>query len=173
MGVDKPCVVDLCTGSGALACYIASLLPTARVTAVELDPNARRWAERNTAPLGVELVAGDATDPHLLPEIDGCADAVVSNPPYVPEGTAVEPEVAADPHHAVFSGETGMDVIEKMVPIMVRMLRVGGVLAIEHDDATADLVEAVLAQQGCLGEITSHQDFAGRDRYVTAVKTSD
>ncbi|QGU01776.1 Release factor glutamine methyltransferase [Corynebacterium kalinowskii] len=175
MGVEKPRVVDLCTGSGTLACYIASLIPEAQVTAVELDEAARQWALKNVADLGlgVTVVAGDATDPQLLPDLQGTADAVVSNPPYVPEGTPIEPEVQADPHHAVFSGGTGMDVIEKMVPIAARMLRVGGVLSIEHDDSTADLVCAVLAQQHCFGEITSHQDFAGRDRYVTAVKTSE
>lgn len=175
MGVDKPCIVDLCTGSGALACYLASLVPEAEVTAVELDDTARQWALRNVRNLGlsVSVVAGDATDPHLLPDIAGLADAVVSNPPYVPEATHVEPEVRADPHHAVFGGPSGMDVIDKMVPVMVRMLRVGGVLGIEHDDATAGLVIEVLKDQGCLTEITAHQDFAGRDRYVTAVKTSD
>lgn len=175
MGVDKPRVVDLCTGSGALACYVASLVQSASVTAVELDDVARKWAVRNVSQLGlnVDVVAGDVTDSDLLPELVGCVDAVVSNPPYVPEGTPVEPEVRADPHHAVFSGQTGMDVIDKMVPVMVRMLRVGGVLGIEHDDATAPLVDAVLTAQGCLSEITSHQDFAGRDRFVTAVKTSE
>ncbi|MEJ5998659.1 peptide chain release factor N(5)-glutamine methyltransferase [Corynebacterium sp. H130] len=173
MGVEKPCIIDLCTGSGALACYLADALPEARVTAVELDEQAYSWAERNTQRFGVTLIRGDVTDPRVLPEIVGEADAVVSNPPYVPEGTAVDPEVERDPHHAVFSGVTGMDVINEMVPNMVRMLRVGGVLAIEHDDATAALVMDVLRVQGVLTEITSHQDLAGRDRYVTARKTSE
>lgn len=173
MGVDKPVLVDLCTGSGTLACYLAAQLPGADVTAVELDEDALSWARRNTSQYGITLVAGDATDAELLPHIDGVADAVVSNPPYVPERTVVEPEVEADPHMAVFGGESGMDVIEKMVPVIARMLRVGGITAVEHDDATAALVMAVLRDDGRFGEITSHQDFAGRDRFVTAIKTCD
>lgn len=172
MGVEKPCVVDLCTGSGALACYVASQVPGAEVTAVELDPRAREWASRNAADYGVRVVAGDVTDPELLPALVECVDVVVSNPPYVPEAVEVSPEVAADPHHAVFSGETGMDVIAAMAPVIFRMLRPGGALAIEHDDSTASLVVGVLERCG-FEDVCSHQDLAGRDRFVTAIKPTE
>ncbi|MFV8395202.1 peptide chain release factor N(5)-glutamine methyltransferase [Corynebacterium hindlerae] len=172
MGVDKPCVVDLCTGSGTLAAYVASLVPSAQVTAVEIDPQAMTWAQRNLDPLGVRTVLGDATAPDLLTNLNGRCDMVLSNPPYVPEATPVEPEVRADPHHAVFSGESGMDVITAMAPTIYRFLAPGGVTAIEHDDATADLVCAVLEQYG-FEEIISHQDLGGRDRYVTAMKPAE
>lgn len=168
-------VLDLCTGSGALALYIASLVPHAQVTAVELDPQARKWAARNITALElpVDLIAGDATDPELLPGNEQAFDLIVSNPPYVPESTEVEPEVQVDPHHAVFSGESGMDVIQAMVPVITRLLRPGGKVGIEHDDATAAAVMAELEKPGIFSAITSHQDFAGRDRFVTATKTTE
>ncbi|MEJ5928145.1 peptide chain release factor N(5)-glutamine methyltransferase [Corynebacterium sp. H128] len=171
-GVDKPRVVDLCTGSGALALYLATLLPDAEVTAVELDPRAAAWTQRNIATLApqVRLELGDVTSPTVLTELSGSCDLVVSNPPYVPESTQVDPEVRVDPHHAVFSGDSGMDVIEAMLPVLARLLKVGGALGIEHDDSTAAQVRAVLEQAGCFGNIVSHRDFAGRDRYVSAEK---
>lgn len=170
--VETPNVVDLCAGSGTLALYVASLVPTAKVTAVELDSEAREWLLKNAAGTAVRVEAGDATDPELLPQLTGRVNLVVSNPPYVPEGTPVEPEVAADPHHAVFGGDSGMDVIDNMVPVIARLLCDGGRVGIEHDDATAALVCRALAEHGFI-DIQSHQDLAGRDRYVTATKPGE
>lgn len=173
-GVDRPRVLDLCAGSGALALYVATLVPEASVVAVELDPAAAQWTQHNIAAHapGVKLMLGDVTDPRLLTGVKPF-DVIVSNPPYVPEMTAVEPEVQRDPHHAVFSGETGMDVIRGMVHNVARLLRPGGAVGIEHDDSTAAEVCAVLAATGMFSDIVSHQDFGGRDRYVTATKNTE
>jgi len=88
VGLTKPLVVDLCTGSGALAAGVAASRPDAEVHAVELDPDALRWAGANLGDR-VRLVEGDVTDPELLPELRGRVDLVLANPPYVPEGTPV------------------------------------------------------------------------------------
>jgi release factor glutamine methyltransferase len=166
-GLVEPVVVDLCTGSGALAASVAASRPDAQVHAVEIDPDALRWARRNL-PERVRLVAGDVTDPNLLPDLHGRVDLVLANPPYVPEGTPVPPEVAEhDPHRAVFAGPDGLTVIIPMLVLVVRLLRPGGALAIEHDDTHAESVPALLAGHAELTDIGEHNDLAGRPRFVT------
>ena len=96
----EPVVADLGTGSGAIALAIGQEVPRARVHAVEADPLARAWAERNvsksrSAPYTagrVMLHGGDFAD--ALGELDGTVDLVISNPPYIPVGAYVEPEVS-------------------------------------------------------------------------------
>ena len=96
----KPVVIDLCTGSGAIALAISAARPDARVIGVERSPAALAWARRNVVAhidaggSRVELRGGDIADQRLLADLDGTADLVTANPPYVPDGTAVEPEVA-------------------------------------------------------------------------------
>jgi release factor glutamine methyltransferase len=166
-GRTDPLVVDLCTGSGALAAAVAAARPDARVHAVELDPDALAWARRNL-PDRVRLVRGDVTDPGLLPELRGRVDLVLANPPYVPEGTPVPPEVAEyDPPRAVFAGPDGLAVIRPLVTLAVALLRPGGALAVEHDDTHAEAAPAVLAAHPGLTEVVEHPDLAGRPRFVT------
>jgi release factor glutamine methyltransferase len=168
--VPAPTVVDLCAGSGALAAAVASSRPDATVHAVELDPIALRWARRNLGER-VRLVAGDVTDPELLPELRGRVDLVLANPPYVPEGTTLPPEVAEhDPPMAVFGGPDGLAVIRPLVVLAVRLLRAGGMLGIEHDDTHGTVVPALLAGRPELTDVVEHADLAGRARFVTAVK---
>lgn len=166
--------VDLCTGSGALAAYLAAACPSARIVAVEIDPDARRWARQNLPPR-VELVAGDATDTAWLAECPGLAgavDVVVSNPPYVPLTAREElpPEVHADPDLAVFSGQEGMDVIERLPDVLDVLLAPSGCLGIEHDDSTAAACRALFADDSRWSEVRSLRDLGGRDRFVIASK---
>ncbi|MGX1774818.1 peptide chain release factor N(5)-glutamine methyltransferase [Nocardia brasiliensis] len=169
-----PIVVDLCTGSGALALAIAHARPDAVVHAVELDPAALRWVRRNADQRGADgdtpivLHAADVTDPNLLRELDGRVDVVVSNPPYIPEGAQLDPEVADhDPHLALFGGPDGLDVIRGMLPTIVRLLRPGGSTAIEHDDANGSDLAALLAAAD-FADIVEHPDLAGKPRFVAA-----
>lgn len=171
LGVDtQPQVVDLCTGSGAIAAYLAHYLPPARITAVELDPDAAAWAEKNLRGSDVELVLGDVTDASILPHLHGRCDLVLSNPPYVPTSTVVSPEVQRDPRHAVFAGADGMSVISPMLTLVAALLKPGGYVGIEHDDATAEAVQNALDAAGVFTGIRSHQDLNQRDRFVTARK---
>ena len=171
-GVPKPLVVDLCTGSGALAAAVATSRPDADVYAVELDPEALAWARRNLGDRA-HLVPGDVTDAGLLPELHGRVDLVLANPPYVPEGTPVPPEVADhDPHRAVFAGPDGLAVIRPLVVLAIRLLRPGGALAIEHDDTHAAAAPAVLAGHAELTDVVEHPDLAGRPRFVTGARVA-
>lgn len=163
---DKPLVVDLCTGSGALAQYIASLVPEARVVGVEKQVLALDYARRN-AP-DAEIVEGDVTEP-ILGELYGLVDLVVTNPPYVPETGDLQPEVYADPHEAVFGGADGMSVITKMTPLIVDLLRPGGVVGLEHDDSTSQAVQDEFQKAGLI-DVHAFNDLAGRPRFVSASK---
>ncbi|MBJ8348201.1 peptide chain release factor N(5)-glutamine methyltransferase [Antrihabitans sp. YC2-6] len=172
-----PVVLDLCTGSGALALAIAHARPDAVVHAVELDKRALTWARRNAdlreadGDTPVTIYEGDVTDPSLLPELDGKVDVIVANPPYIPAGVALEPEVAEhDPAMALFAGPEGLDVITPMIANVSRWLRVGGGIAIEHDDSNGAKVAELLGGAGEFAAIAEHPDLAGKPRFVVAVR---
>ena len=164
-----PVIVDLCTGSGALAIALASRLPGARVTAVDDDPTALDYARRNAASgaVNVNVVAGDVRDPGLLTGMAESVDLVVANPPYLPVDTELEPEVAQhDPAHALFGGPDGMTVITAVVACAARLLKPGGLLAVEHDETTAQATTELVAR--CFVGVESQRDLCGRPRFVTA-----
>lgn len=173
--VREPVVVDLCTGTGVLALALANERPDAVVHAVELDSVALAWARQNAelcAQAGdtpIRLYAGDVTDPAILSDLDGAVDLVLCNPPYVPQGTEVPPEVADhDPAMAVFSGADGLDVIRPVVAAAARLLRPGGGVAIEHDDTQGYQVPELLAARRVLTDVQDYPDLAGRSRFSTA-----
>lgn len=166
-----PLIVDLCTGSGALALAIAHARPDAKVVAVDDSAEALEYAARNLAGTAVELVDGDVTAVDLLAGLDGTVDLVVANPPYIPDGATLEPEVAHhDPAHALFGGPDGMTVIGPMVTLIERLLREGGRVGLEHDDTTASQTMALFARTGGFTDIVSRRDLAGRPRFVTAMR---
>jgi release factor glutamine methyltransferase len=174
-GKSRPLVVDLCTGSAALALAMAHSRPDAVVHAVEMDRSALAWARRNAdkqATAGdtpIRLHSADVTAPGVLSELDGSVDLVLCNPPYVPMGTVVPPEVADhDPAQAVFSGGDGLDVIRHVVALAARLLVPGGGVAIEHDDTQGESVPALLASRRVLTDVQEHPDLVGRPRFSTA-----
>lgn len=165
-------IVDLCTGSGALALALAVHRPDARIIAVDDSDAALAYARRNLAGTGVELLAADVTAAGLRPDLDGAVDLVVANPPYIPDGAPLEPEVGThDPAHALFGGPDGMVVIRSITALARRWLRTGGRCAIEHDDTTAVQTVDAFAGVGGFGAVTPHCDLTGRPRFVTAVRT--
>lgn len=162
-------VVDLCTGSGALAVALARHLPAARIIGIDDTETALEYARRNTEGTAVELVRADVTTPGLLPELDGRVDLVVANPPYVPDSVVLEPEVAQhDPPHAVFGGPDGMTVIAAVVRLAGRWLRTGGLFAVEHDDTTSSQTVELANSTGLFEDVRARQDLTGRPRFVTA-----
>ena len=169
----QPYVVDLCTGSAALAVAMARHWPDARVVAVDNSTAALDYARRNAVGTRVELVEGDVTDPALLPDLDAHVDLVVANPPYLPDDAQVEPEVAEhDPRPALFGGPDGMGVIAPIVRLAGRLLRPGGVIAVEHDETTSAATVELFSAAGVFDEITPHKDLVGRPRFVTARRAS-
>lgn len=169
-GIDRPRVVDLCTGSGAIALAVATELPGSRVSAVELDPSAHAWAVRNCAGSTVDLRLGDMAT--AFPELDGTVDLVVSNPPYIPVGAVVrDPEVADhDPAVALWSGDDGLDAMRIVEQVAARLLRPGGHVVAEHADLQGRSAPAVFGDALRWRAVADHQDLAGRDRFVTAVR---
>lgn len=168
---DSPVVVDLCTGSGALAAALADGTPGAHVVAVEDSPEALAYARRNCEGRDVELVEADVTSPGLLSERDGTVDLLVSNPPYIPDGAVLDPEVAEhDPAHALFGGPDGMRVIGPIVTLAARLLRPGASVGVEHDDETAAATVDLFERSGAFTDVTSRRDLAGRPRFVTATR---
>ncbi|MGH3714579.1 MAG: peptide chain release factor N(5)-glutamine methyltransferase [Micromonosporaceae bacterium] len=170
----RPLVVDLCAGTGAIALAVVAAYPDATVYAVERDPGALVWLHHNATlrtaagDRPVTVVAGDAVAPAVLAGLDGTVDLVLANPPYVPEGSAVPPEVAGhDPYAAVYAGRDGLDVIRPLVARAAALLRPGGAVGIEHDDSHGEAVPALLAAAG-FHHTTDHADLTGRPRFATA-----
>lgn len=174
-GLRAPVVLDLCTGTGALALAIAHARPDAVVHAVELQPQALAWARRNAdrrrdaGDTPINLVQGDVTDRALLTELEGGVDLVVSNPPYIPEGAVLDPEVADhDPHTALFGGADGLSVIKPMINNIARWLRIGGAVGVEHDDTNGGQVAELFRARRVFDRVVEHPDLAGRPRFVVA-----
>ena len=169
LALERPVVVDLCTGSGAIARAIADEVPAADVHAVELDEGALAWAERNLAGTGVDLRHGDLAT--AFDDLLGSVDVVVCNPPYIPleawESVAAEAR-DHDPHLALFSGQDGLDAIRVLERRACVLLRPGGVVGAEHADVQGESAPAVFTAGGRWADVTDHRDLAGRPRYVTA-----
>jgi release factor glutamine methyltransferase len=180
-----PVAVDLGTGSGAIALAIAQEVPQARVHAVEAERLALAWAERNVSrnPAGSRVTlhhtaltngAGGSGDAGVPPELGGAVDLVISNPPYIPDGSWVAPEVGGyDPPEALWGGPDGLDVIRVVERAARRLLRPGGVAAVEHGAPQGAAVRQVFARAGGWQDITTCRDLAGRDRFVTAVRAPE
>lgn len=176
--VGSPLVVDLCTGSGAIAIAVATARPDAVVHALDADPAALAWARRNVAGhvegggAAVTLHHADVRWPEPLPDLESHVDLVLCNPPYVPDGAPVPPEVADwDPPGAVFGGADGLEIIRAVIAASAGLLRRGGLLAVEHDDSHGAAVPALLLRRRVLTEVQSHRDLAGRPRFATARRT--
>jgi release factor glutamine methyltransferase len=167
-----PVIVDLCTGTGALAFALSKNWPDARIVAVDDSDTALEYAKRNLEGTGVELIRADVTSAGLLPELGGRVDLLVANPPYIPDGAVLEAEVADhDPSHALFGGPDGMTVIDAIAELAALWLRTGGLCAVEHDDTTAARTVEAFARAGRFDDVTARRDLTGRPRFVTAVRS--
>jgi release factor glutamine methyltransferase len=166
-GQPAPAVVDLCAGSGAIGLAVAAEHHGATVHAVESAPAALEWLRRNAAAYpAVTVVAGDATDPATLADLDGTVDLVLTNPPYVPAGTPVPPEVERwDPPEALWGGPDGLTVLRGVVARALALLRPGRWLGAEHDESHAPAVARLFAREG-FHQVGTRPDLAGRPRFT-------
>ncbi len=190
--------VDLCSGSGALAFSLASESPGCDVVALELSADAQAWATSNldrVTPRAAEIdstvllrdgdVAKAAEPGGPLADLAGRVDAVVSNPPYIPDGAVPrDPEVAEhDPAIALFGGPDGLDVVRAVVDTSARLLRRGGLVVIEHGDTQGDgagefSVPALVRgwvdphdpSMAAFAEVSDRTDLARRPRFTTAIR---
>jgi release factor glutamine methyltransferase len=135
-GLESPVVVDLGTGSGAVALAIASERRDAEVVATDISEEALAYARRNAAThaLDVWFACGDLYDA-VPDEVRGRVDLIVANPPYVPDGAGLAADVHAEPAVAVFGGEIGNDVLERVIAAAPTWLRDGGAIALEIGEA--------------------------------------
>jgi release factor glutamine methyltransferase len=166
---DRLRVIDVGTGSGCIACALASARRDLVVTATEVSPASARVGADNAAALGVDVrvVVAD-----LIAAIaDQSVDLVVANLPYVPDGLigSLSPEVAGhEPRLALSGGADGLDLLRRLIPEAFRVLRGGGGVVLEtFGPAQADRVAAALADHG-LADVTTRRDLAGVTRFAEA-----
>ena len=165
-----PLIMDIGTGSGAIACALAAARPDARVLATDTSPAALAVAEGNVRALGladrVRVVAGDLLEP-LAGKL-GTVDMIVANAPYLPTGIlpSLPREVFAfEPRQALDGGPDGMDVIRRLLTAAPAALRPGGRLVLEIGEDQAGPLAALMAAGGFV-DVASRDDLRGVRRYL-------
>lgn len=160
-------VVDLGSGSGALALAIATEAPQTHVIAVEKSPEAIHWLKENVAFIDekVRILESD-----VATALEGVkCDVVIANPPYVPDSQELPRDVADhEPAIALFGGVDGMKSPRLFISTASRLLKSGGFLAIEHHEEQGASIADVLSMD--FTDILLHQDLTGRPRFTTAVR---
>jgi release factor glutamine methyltransferase len=169
---EHPVVVDLCSGSGAIALSFATERPGAKVFAVEKSKEAFEFLKHNSNKYGLGL--GQLSNVDLqdcLTEMESVADLVISNPPYIPnEAIPVDLEVQLhEPAISLYGGVDGLDVIRQILSKAKQLLRTGGLLVLEHADTQALSIRELLLAEGWIN-VNSRKDLAGKDRMISATK---
>lgn len=168
-------VADICTGSGCIACAVASERPDTRVIATDISPEAVALATENVSALGlgerIEVLEGNlgsALDETLL----GTFDLIISNPPYIPTALLAEipHEVSLhEPALALDGGQDGLDIFRELLPFCAQALRPGGAFAMELHETCLDQAEAEATTAGFEGARIA-KDLAGKPRVLVARK---
>ena len=160
-------VIDLGAGSGAMAISIATEAPNTHVIAVEKSSDAIEWLKQNVAfyDESIRIVQGDVAD-----VLDGVkCDVVVANPPYVPDSQPLPKDVATfEPAIALFGGSNGLEIPKRFIAAAARLLKVGGLLAIEHTETQGESIANLLSAN--FTQISLHLDLTGRPRWTSAIR---
>lgn len=167
--VDRPCgILDIATGSGAVALALADELPDATITAADISPGALEVASVNAGVIGaskrVTFILSD-----LLGAIDGVFDAITANLPYVVAADidGLQPEVSVfEPRLALDGGEDGLDLVRRLAEGAPAHLKPGGMLALEIGEGQAIETESILQTAGFV-KTERHVDLNGIERVVT------
>lgn len=163
-------IVDLCTGSGAVAVALATELSSAEVIATDVSAAAVEVAGANAARHGVELafVQGDLFEPLAGQTFD----IAVANPPYIPSGDidGLAREVRAEPRLALDGGADGLDLVRRLIDAAPNHLCSGGVLALEHGFDQAAAVRALFDGAGAYFPAGTRKDLAGHPRVTLATR---
>lgn len=160
--------VELCAGSGAVTRSIVRELGGVVAWAVEISDQALPWLRQNLAGTGATVVHADIVG--ALPELEGSIDAIIVNPPYIPETMRghLPPDVEGhDPELALFAGSDGLGMMPAVAAAASRLLRKGGLLVCEHHDSQQQQVMELLRRMG-FHDVVGHQDLTQRPRAVTA-----
>lgn len=169
-----PLIADVCTGSGCVAIAIAQQAPTASVHACDIDADALALAHENLQRTGVTGRV-QRFEGNLLAALpgDGVYDAIVANPPYIPDdewGDVAANVKDHEPTHALRGGADGLDFVRPIVAGAVERLRPGGLLAIEIASARAEEALGLIEADGRYSGGRIVRDFMGRPRVITAVR---
>ena len=160
-------VVDLGSGSGALALAIATEAPKSRVIAVEKSDEALVWLKKNVEAIieDLRIVHSDVSDALIGIK----CDVVIANPPYIQDESDLPRDVVEhEPAIALFGGKDGMDTPRAFIAASSRLLKSGGLLAIEHNELQGTVIATELARD--FQEIQLHQDLVGRPRWTSAIR---
>ena len=167
---DHPRVLDVGTGSGAVALAIKSERPNAAVMATDRSPDALAWARDNAAALGldIDVVRSDLLASPKVADFAATCDVLVSNPPYLPESDrgTLPPEVTHDPDEALFAGEDGLAVARRLWREAQPRLKPGASLWLELDPRNAQSFADEVAPGAADVQVALHEDLAGRTRFV-------
>jgi release factor glutamine methyltransferase len=162
-------VIDLGAGSGAMAISIATEALNTHVIAVEKSLDAIKWLKQNVAfyDESIRIVQGDVAE-----VLDGVkCDVVVANPPYVPDSQPLPKDVANfEPAIALFGGSDGLEMPKRFIEAAARLLKAGGLLAIEHTETQGDAIAQLLSAD--FTQIAPHQDLANRPRWTSAIRSN-
>ncbi|MGB0873500.1 MAG: peptide chain release factor N(5)-glutamine methyltransferase [Solirubrobacterales bacterium] len=165
--VDRPCgILDVATGSGAVALALADELPDATIVASDISPDALAVARANADRLGAEVTFIESD---LLDRIDGVFDVITANLPYVTsrELAELEPEITQyEPRLALDGGADGLDLVRRLAAQAPSQLKPGGQIALEIGAGQAGATAVILEQNGFL-DVEIHDDLAGYGRVVT------
>ena len=171
-GIARPLVVDLCSGSGAIAISLATEVSGSEVFAVELSKDAFEYLSRNAANNGLAQENLRNEDLQVsLSELDGRVDLVISNPPYIPnDAIPIDLEVQLhEPSMSLYGGADGLDVVRQISVRAMKLLKSGGLLVMEHADTQSIAIGELLLAEGWL-DVAAKADLAGKDRMISAVK---
>jgi release factor glutamine methyltransferase len=161
----KTAVLDLGTGSGAIALSIATHRPTSTITAVDTSPEALALARRNAESLGCENVRFVASDWFNNLDKEQCFDLIVANPPYLAntDPHLAQADVRFEPKTALVAGPTGLEAIQRIVSESRAFLIDNGHLLIEHGFEQGYAVRTLFKAAG-FQEISTRRDIAGQER---------
>jgi len=159
-------VIDLGAGSGALALALSTECDRVRAIAVERSKEALVWLHKNVAKYVPEMrvVESDVND--ALPGVK--ADFVIANPPYIPEGQVLPEDVKREPSEALFGGKTGLEIPKQFIDAAARLLKTGGVFAIEHTEEQGRAISGLLEEMFI--NIELHYDLNDRPRWTSATR---
>ena len=159
-------VIDLGSGSGALAIALSTECDRVRAIAVENSKDALFWLHRNVAKYVPEMRVVESDVADALHEVK--ADFVIANPPYVPDDQELPEDVKREPNEALFGGATGLEIPKRFIEAASRLLKSGGVLAIEHTELQGSAISGLLEEMFI--NIELHYDLNDRPRWTSAVK---
>jgi len=159
-------VIDLGAGSGALAIALSTESDRVRAIAVEQSQDALVWLHKNVAKYVPEMRVVESNVIAALPGVK--ADFVIANPPYIPESQELPEDVKREPHAALIGGKTGLETPKLFIDAAARLLKSGGVLAIEHTELQGQAISGLLEEMFI--NIELHYDLNDRPRWTSAVR---